>query len=40
VAALKARQTEFESKKQTTDAEVLPFADGEGAAPRDQRRKV
>ncbi|MGA3305578.1 MAG: serine O-acetyltransferase [Stellaceae bacterium] len=40
VAALKTRQAEFESKKQTTDAEVLPFVDGEGVTPRDQRRKV
>src|ERR1700722_19252438 len=40
VAALKTRQAEVESKQQTSDAEVLPFADGEGAAARGQRRKV
>ncbi len=39
VATLKTRLAELESKKPTTGAEVLPFAEGE-TPPRGQRRKL
>ncbi len=39
VAALKTRLAEVESKKSSTEAEVLPFAEGE-TPPRGQRRQV